>query len=122
MIFSKKETLSEDLRPNKKVEQRSNRAICLDRRTPCGDSNLVATPRQWRAGKGARGCDRFHRLVLEKCLLEGIDSYVVFEDDAGFTSDFPDRLNQFVAKRPSDWGLADFGGQHLHAATRPPRG
>jgi len=85
------------------------------------DGRRVATPPQWRAGNGAWGCYRSHLLILEKCLLEGIDSYVVFEDDAGFTPDFPDRFNQFVAELPSDWGLAYLGGQHLYAAKHPPQ-
>ena len=46
------------------------------------DGRRLATPEQWRAGNGAWGCYRSHLLILEKCLLEGIDSYVVFEDDA----------------------------------------
>ncbi len=48
------------------------------------DGRRLATPEQWHAGNGAWGCYRSHLLILEKCLLEGIDSYVVFEDDAGF--------------------------------------
>jgi len=46
------------------------------------DGRKLSTPEQWRAGNGAWGCYRSHLLILEKCLLEGIDSYVVFEDDA----------------------------------------
>ena len=41
------------------------------------DGRRVATPPQWRAGNGAWGCYRSHALILEKCLIERIDSYVV---------------------------------------------
>ncbi|WP_419580241.1 glycosyltransferase family 25 protein [Stieleria magnilauensis] len=84
------------------------------------DGRRVATPPQWRAGNGAWGCYRSHLLILEKCLLEGIDSYVVFEDDAGFREGFVERFNQFVSELPEDWGLAYLGGQHLYAGKHPP--
>ena len=85
------------------------------------DGRRVATPPQWRAGNGAWGCYRSHLLILEKCLLEGIDSYVVFEDDAGFVDDFPDAVRSYVDELPADWGLAYLGGQHLYAGKHPPQ-
>jgi hypothetical protein len=84
------------------------------------DGRHIATPPQWRAGNGAWGCYRSHCLILEKCLLEGIDSYVVFEDDAGFGEDFRERLQEYVNELPADWGLAYLGGQHLYAGKHPP--
>ena len=59
-------------------------------------------------------------LILEKCLSEHIDSYVVFEDDAGFAEDFAEQLNEFVDELPPDWGMAYLGGQHLYAGKHPP--
>jgi hypothetical protein len=85
------------------------------------DGRRLATPEQWRAGNGAWGCYRSHLLILEKCLLEGIDSYVVFEDDAGFVPDFVENLEAYVRELPEDWGLAYLGGQHLYAAKHPPK-
>ena len=85
------------------------------------DGRRVATPPQWRAGNGAWGCYRSHLLILEKCLLEHIDSYVVFEDDAGFGDDFCERLQEFIAELPADWGLAYRGGQHVYAGKHPPQ-
>src|SRR6056297_4246436 len=84
------------------------------------DGKHVATPPQWRAGNGAWGCYRSHMLILEKSLLEGIESYVVFEDDAGFSEDFPSRFGDYVSQLPADWGLAYLGGQHLYAGKHPP--
>ncbi len=85
------------------------------------DGRRVATPPQWRAGNGAWGCYRSHLLILEKCLLEGIDSYVVFEDDAGFAEGFVEGVKQFGEELPDDWGLAYLGGQHLYAGRNPPQ-
>ncbi len=56
---------------------------------------------------------------LEKVLLEGIDSYVVFEDDAGFVPDFVENLEAYVRELPEDWGLAYLGGQHLLRCQAP---
>ncbi len=64
------------------------------------DGRRLATPEQWRAGNGAWGCYRSHLLILEKCLLEGIDSYVVFEDDAGFVPDFVEHLKHTFVSYP----------------------
>jgi GR25 family glycosyltransferase involved in LPS biosynthesis len=85
------------------------------------DGRKLTTPPQWRAGGGAWGCFRSHLLILERCLLEGISSYVVFEDDAGFVPDFTERFRSFVDELPEDWGLVYLGGQHLYTAKHPPR-
>ncbi|MFN9418581.1 MAG: glycosyltransferase family 25 protein [Pirellula sp.] len=85
------------------------------------DGRRLATPPQWRAGNGAWGCYRSHLLILEKCLLEGIDSYVVFEDDAGFVSDFNTAFPILIEELPKDWGLVYLGGQHLYVAKHPPK-
>jgi hypothetical protein len=50
------------------------------------DGRHIATPPQWRAGNGAWGCYRSHCLILEKCLLEGIDSYRVLRKRSTYRS------------------------------------
>ncbi|TWU42381.1 putative CoA-transferase [Novipirellula artificiosorum] len=54
-----------------------------------------------------------HDMMARAEAIEGIDSYVVFEDDTGFVEDFAERLQQYADELPADWGLAYLGGQHL---------
>ncbi len=84
------------------------------------DGRRLATPEQWRAGNGAWGCYRSHLLILEKCLLEGIDSYVVFEDDAGFVPDFVEILKHtFVSyPRTGDWLISEVSTCTLQASAQ----
>jgi GR25 family glycosyltransferase involved in LPS biosynthesis len=84
------------------------------------DGKRIPTPPQWKNGNGAWGCYRSHLNILERCLMEGIESYVVFEDDAGFADDFLEGFEKYIAELPEDWGLAYLGGQHLKTAAHPP--
>lgn len=84
------------------------------------DGKLVPTPPQWKGGNGAWGCYRTHCSILEKCLIEGIDSYVVFEDDAGFCENFAEQMLEYADMLPDDWGMAYIGGQHLYVGRHPP--
>lgn len=85
------------------------------------DGQKCVTPSHWKAGRGAWGCYRSHLTILEKCLQEGVESYVVFEDDAGFVADFSERFQQYASELPDDWGLAYIGGQHLYAKRNAPK-
>ena len=49
-------------------------------------------PEWWRAGNGAWGCMMSHLRLAQDCLMDGLESYVVFEDDAVFSKDFAQRL------------------------------
>jgi len=84
-----------------------------------GDS--VRNPDWWTAGSGAWGCYRSHMQILEKCYNEGIESYIVFEDDAIFRPDFAEGLESFLAGLPNDWEMLYLGGQLLHEAQHPPK-
>lgn len=90
-------------------------------RYPAIDGKKIPTPPQWKNGNGAWGCYRSHLNILEKCLMEGVSSYVVFEDDAGFVEDFGKAYLDYVSHLPDDWGLAYLGGQHLSVTGHPPR-
>ena len=81
----------------------------------------VQHPEWWTAGRGAWGCYRSHMQILEKCYNEGIESYLVFEDDAVFRADFDQEFTQFAASLPDDWEMAYLGGQLLNEIAHPPR-
>lgn len=85
------------------------------------DGSKVPTPPQWKNGNGAWGCYRSHLNILEDCLMNGVSSYVVFEDDAGFCDDFTERVQEYIEHLPEDWGLAYLGGQNLKTAKSPPQ-
>lgn len=83
-----------------------------------GDS--IAHPDWWRSGAGAWGCYRSHLQILEHCYQRGIESYIVFEDDAIFRPDFEERFTAFMAELPADWEQIYLGGQLLHVKNHPP--
>lgn len=77
--------------------------------------NLNHPPRDnWRAMTvGGWGCMRSHLRVWEDCLTAGVDSVLLFEDDAAFVPDFVDRVGSFLDAVPDDWDQIYLGGQHL---------
>ena len=83
-----------------------------------GDS--VKHPDWWTAGNGAWGCYKSHLNILEHCMNNHFDSYIVFEDDALFCDDFNDLMFDFYANLPDDWELVYIGGQLLHTDNHPP--
>jgi hypothetical protein len=83
--------------------------------------DTVRHPSWWTSGAGAWGCLRSHYQILEKCYNEGVESYVVFEDDGIFREGFNDRLEAFLKELPDDWEQAYLGGQLLHEIRNPPR-
>jgi hypothetical protein len=84
------------------------------------DGKLLDPPDWWKQGRGAWGCYRSHLILLEKMLNEGVESYLVFEDDATFEEDFAVRCREFLAALPKDAEMIYLGGQHLFQATMPP--
>lgn len=64
-------------------------------------------------GNGAWGCYLSHCKVLEDCLLEGIESVLILEDDVVFRPDFGVRTRQFLAALPCDWQMIYFGGENI---------
>ncbi|MBS0205280.1 MAG: glycosyltransferase family 25 protein [Planctomycetes bacterium] len=83
--------------------------------------DTVQHPDWWTAGRGAWGCYRSHMQILEKCYNEGVESYLVFEDDAVFREGFEDLYWQFLESLPDDWEMAYLGGQLLHEVAHPPQ-
>lgn len=75
---------------------------------------VVETPPSWFiAEPGAWGCLRAHLSLLEHCILQGIESVMIFEDDAVFPEDLGDRVRAFVDGVPDDWNVLYFGGHHF---------
>lgn len=80
-------------------------------------------PHWWTAGNGAWGCMMSHLRLAQDCLLDGLENYVVFEDDACFSEDFSERLPKLMAEIKAldgNWDMLYLGGQHLYRETSPP--
>lgn len=79
------------------------------------DGQACQAPVWFRAQPGAWGCLQSHIRVLEDCLAAGIDSVLIFEDDAVADPerDLTESLETFLRVVPEDWDALYFGGQHL---------
>lgn len=77
------------------------------------DGHIVPMPAHWRSGEGAWGCMQSHRQVLQECIMEGIDSVLVLEDDALFVDDFLQKFQDFMKVVPDNWDSLMLGGQHI---------
>ena len=80
-------------------------------------------PEWWRSGNGAWGCLMTHLRLAQDALMDGIESYIVFEDDAVFSKDFAERLPVVMDEIKSlngEWDMLYLGGQHLWKETSPP--
>jgi len=83
------------------------------RRLSASDGRAIAPPPPWwNAGHGAWGCRDSHVRILRDCLARGVETVVVFEDDALFPPGFAGRLRSFLAAVPDDWEMLFLGGQH----------
>jgi len=88
---------------------------------PAVHGDTVLHPDWWTAGRGAWGCYRSHLQILEHCYNAGLESYLVFEDDALFRPDFEELLSQVKSELPDDWEQLYLGGQLLHEQQHPPK-
>lgn len=66
-------------------------------------------------GGGAYGCRESHKRILQDCLMDGVQTVMILEDDAEIQEGFPQAVEEFFAKVPSTWEGIMLGGQH-HAA------
>ena len=78
---------------------------------PAIDGQEEPPPAWWKTTPGAWGCYRSHAAVIDHALAIGVESILVFEDDATFVPDFADRLAALEV--PADCGQLYLGGQHL---------
>jgi hypothetical protein len=92
-------------------------------RWPAVHGDAIRHPDWWTAGAGAWGCYRSHLQILEHCYQYGVESYIVFEDDAipRHDSETTGRdIRTFMDAVPDDWEMLYFGGQLLHVENHPP--
>jgi GR25 family glycosyltransferase involved in LPS biosynthesis len=76
------------------------------------DGDVVGVPSHFRQGGGAWGCLRSHCSILERCLMDGVSSVLILEDDVEWFPDAWDRLARFLEVAPRDWSQLMLGGQH----------
>jgi len=131
-MFDRVVVLNLDRRPDRLTAFRSrvptDWPFCSVERVPAFDGSAI--PRSeipaWYAPdnkeryRGAWGCFQSHLGVWQKALADGLDSVLVFEDDAVFSPDFSARAITFAEHVPSDWDQIYFGGQHLQTDKTPP--
>jgi hypothetical protein len=77
------------------------------------DGNKVPVPATWGSGGGAWGCMQSHRWVLERAIIDDVDSLLILEDDVTFVPHFKNRVSQFLCEVPEDWDGLMIGGQHF---------
>ena len=87
------------------------------------DGDQCPHPEWWRAGNGAWGCLMTHLRIAQDSMMDGLESYLVFEDDVIFREDFRERLLGImdqIGKLEGQWDMLYLGGQHLYEETFPP--
>ncbi len=52
------------------------------------DGQQLRVPLNWNSGGGAWSCMQSHRHVLKRAIMDGVESLLVFEDDACFRPTF----------------------------------
>lgn len=131
------------LLPGSDLKTLFQRAVCinLDRRTDRWHQFNAGLPQPWpfvpvqrcRAidvrqcpppswfvhNAGHWGCNRSHMRAIEDALNDGIESLLIFEDDAEFRPHFLGHFQNFIKDVPNDWELLFLGGAHTHGQRKP---
>lgn len=79
---------------------------------PALDGERLGCPPDFRSGAGAWGCRCSHVRILEDCLTAGVESVLIFEDDAEPLAGFHEGLERIGRNLPPDWQCLMFGGEH----------
>jgi hypothetical protein len=85
---------------------------------PAIEGDKVGVPPEFTQGGGAYGCRMSHLRILQDCLMEGVASVLVLEDDAEVRPGFGQQVREFLGTVPEDWQGILLGGQH-HARPSP---
>lgn len=80
---------------------------------PAIEGDVVGVPPEFTQGGGAYGCKMSHLRILQDCLMDGVSSVLVLEDDAEMPEDFVDRVKEFLSRVPENWEGLMLGGQHM---------
>ena len=80
------------------------------------DGNKVGTPDFYTAGGGAFGCRQSHISVLERAVMDDVNSLLVLEDDVTWHTGAWEQLETFLNTVPDDWQQLMLGGQHIQSA------
>lgn len=70
-------------------------------------------PAWWKSGNGAWGCLMSHLHVVHEAIMDGLENYLVIEDDVCFHSRTREMLGRLMREMPEDWDQIYLGGQHL---------
>jgi hypothetical protein len=83
------------------------------------EGDKVGVPKYWQTGGGSYGCLRSHLNILERAIMDEVQSLLVLEDDAVFMKTFGQEVAEFLAKVPDDWQCLMLGGQHVNSEPIP---
>lgn len=116
--------LNLDIRPDRWVEFQERAAaagITGFQRYRAIEGDKCPHPAWWRAGNGAWGCFCSHFRLAQDALMDGLPSYLVFEDDAVFAPDFAERLPEIMEQLEGvEWDQLYLGAQVLFKESYPP--
>lgn len=90
------------------------------------DGKEFDPPKSWDVGRGAWGCYLSHISVLTDAVragetrIEGLNHFLVFEDDAVPCEGFREKLAAVLADLPDDFDQLYLGWQALHTERVPP--
>ncbi len=74
------------------------------------DGRRVRQPRGFTNGDSTWACFQSHRRIIEDAVNDGLDSILVFEDDALLCDDFAGAVEKFFNDVPTDWEMVFLGG------------
>lgn len=123
-FFGRAYVINLDIRPDRweQFQERAEKAgITGFERFRAIEGDKCPHPAWWRAGNGAWGCLMSHLRMAQDALMDGLSSYVVFEDDVVFAKDAADRLPVIMGRLMGvEWDQLYLGGQHLWVEAGPP--